>query len=49
MGSLFTNVDEQSLSKRCSPKNGIGKLCNLTSGPGEIIAVRQTIFNDENG
>ena len=49
MGSLFTNVDEQSLSKRCRPKNGIGKLCNLTSGPGEIIAIRQTIFNDENG
>jgi len=49
MGSLFSNVDEQSLSKRCRPKNGIGKLCNLTSGPGEIVAVRQTIFNDENG
>jgi len=49
MGSLFSNVDEQSLSKRCIPKNGIGKLCNLTSSPGEIIAIRQTLFNDENG
>jgi len=49
MGSLFTNVDEQSLSKRCRPTKGIGNLCNLTTGYGEIIAVRQTIFNDDDG
>lgn len=49
MGSLFTNVDEQYISRRCRPTKGIGNLCNLISGIGEIIAVRQTIFNDEFG
>jgi hypothetical protein len=49
MGSIFTNPNDYSLKKSCRPAKKIGELCTLQTGPGEIIGVRQTIFNDENG
>jgi hypothetical protein len=49
MGSLITGVPDEALSKNCKPPTEMGDLCNLEVGPGEIIAVRQTIFEDEDG
>jgi len=49
MGSLLTNNDEESLRTNCRPNKDLGGLCNLSTGPGEIIGIRQTIFNDNDG
>jgi hypothetical protein len=49
MGSLLTNNDEESLRANCRPNKELGGLCNLSTGPGEIIGIRQTIFNDNDG
>ena len=49
MGSLLTNNDEESLRTNCRPNKELGGLCNLSTGPGEIIGIRQTIFNDNDG
>ena len=49
MGSLITGVPDQALSNNCKPPTEMGDLCNLETGPGEIVAVRQTIFEDEEG
>ena len=58
MGSLISNDDTQRVGKKfsflgqtsaCSVKRTAGEMCSLTKGPGEIIALRQTIYNDENG
>lgn len=49
MGSIFTNPNDYSLRKSCRPAKKLGQLCTLQTGPGEIIGIRQTIFNDENG
>ena len=49
MGSLVTNNDEESLKDNCRPNRELGSLCNLSTGPGEIIGIRQTIFYDTNG
>jgi len=37
------------LSSGCKPKDNLGNLCELTAGPGQILAVRQTIFQDSLG
>ena len=49
MGSIFSTPDNQMLKKNCKPKTEQGDLCGLVTGPGEILAVRQTIDIDENG
>jgi len=36
-------------SSGCKPKDNLGNLCELTPGPGQILAVRQTIFQDSLG
>jgi hypothetical protein len=36
-------------SAGCKPKDNLGNLCELTPGPGQILAVRQTIFQDSLG
>jgi hypothetical protein len=33
----------------CKPKDNLGNLCNLTSGPDQMLAIRQTIFQDAEG
>ena len=48
MGSIFSSADNQMMKKNCKPKTEQGDLCGLVTGPGEIIAVRQTIGIDEN-
>jgi hypothetical protein len=49
MGSLISTNDNQYQKKNCKPKPKSGELCSLTTGPGEILAIRQTIFLDVNG
>jgi len=49
MGSLISTNDDQFQKKNCKPKPKSGELCSLTTGPGEILAIRQTIFLDVNG
>ena len=49
MGSIFSNGNNQFQTRRCRPKLRSGELCNLVAGPGEILAIRQTIFNDDTG
>lgn len=60
MGSIFSSVEKErvrparqilgfntSLSNRI--KDNLGNLCELVSGPGQILAIRQTINQDVNG
>ena len=49
MGSIFSNNDRTSLQKNCKPRTEQGDLCGLTTGPGTIQAIRQTIDFDANG
>lgn len=49
MGSLVTGIDDESVEKNCKPPRDMGNLCNLSVGPGEIISVRQTIYQDAFG
>ncbi len=49
MGSLISDLETLSLRKNCKPKFKQGELCNLVTGPGQIQAIRQTIFDDSNG
>ena len=37
------------LTAGCKPKDNMGNLCDLTTGPGQILAVRQTIVQDDQG
>jgi hypothetical protein len=49
MGSMFSDVDNLALKSNCKPKFKQGELCSLAAGPGEILAIRQTIDNDAQG
>lgn len=43
------NEAPSTLSAGCKPKDNLGNLCELTPGTGQILAVRQTIFQDSLG
>jgi hypothetical protein len=49
MGSIFSDVDNLAMKRNCKPKVAQGELCSLVAGPGEILSIRQTIFNDTQG
>jgi hypothetical protein len=59
MGSIISTDDTQKIGKNfkffnqqasaCKVKRTAGELCTMTTGPGQIVVLRQTIFNDENG
>jgi hypothetical protein len=49
MGSMFSDVDNLALKSNCKPKFAQGELCSLVAGPGEILAIRQTIQEDVQG
>jgi hypothetical protein len=49
IGSIISGPNSSSVSSGCRPPNTSGHLCNLTAGPGEILAIRQTINQDSNG
>jgi hypothetical protein len=45
----FNSVSGLFFTSDCKPKNNTGNLCDLVAGPGQILALRQTIFADPNG
>jgi hypothetical protein len=49
MGSLISSSDDQFQRRNCKPKTAQGELCNLVAGPGQILAIRQTMNLDEKG
>jgi len=49
MGSIISGPNSSAVSTGCKPPSRSGHLCDLTAGPGEILAIRQTIFQDEFG
>jgi hypothetical protein len=49
MGSLFSTSEEDFLKTNCKPKKDSGNLCDLVTGQGRILAIRQTINYDING
>lgn len=46
MGSLISSGDDTFLKSKCKTKSKAGNLCELVTGPGEILAIRQTIKQD---
>jgi len=48
MGSLISTTNDDALKTNCKPKNNTGNLCELISGPGQILSIRQTIYPDKN-
>jgi len=49
MGSIISSGDDQSQKSNCKIKPKQGDLCGLVAGPGEILAIRQTIQQDNQG
>ena len=49
MGSLVSDSDELAQKRNCKPKNKSGYQCSLFAGPGQILAIRQTIRQDIQG
>jgi hypothetical protein len=49
MGSLISTTNDDAVKKSCKPKINTGNMCELIAGPGQILAIRQTIDNDANG
>jgi len=49
MGSIFSDSDNRPIKPNCKPRTEQGDQCGLVTGPGEILAVRQTIDFDEQG
>jgi hypothetical protein len=49
MGSIISDSNTNAVKSNCKPTNKSGYLCNLIAGPGEILAIRQTILQDSNG
>lgn len=46
MGSIFSDTDELAQKRNCKPKLKGGYQCSLFAGPGQILAIRQTIRQD---
>lgn len=49
MGSIISTENKYKLRKTCRPKDDMGNLCQLQTGPGKILAIRQTINFDTSG
>jgi hypothetical protein len=49
MGSMFSTSDAYRLRANGRPKDDMGNLCSLTTSPGQILAIRQTIQQDSDG
>lgn len=45
----FGDTPPSLLSAGCKPKDNMGNLCALTTGPGQLLAIRQTILQDGQG
>lgn len=49
MGSVVSTSDDKRIRSNCKPKDDFGNLCSLETNTGQILAIRQTIFDDEDG
>jgi hypothetical protein len=49
MGSIYSTSDSMRVRRSAKPKDDMGNLCSLQSGPGQIIAIRQTIQQGSDG
>ena len=49
MGSIFSTPDNMRIKSGCRPRDNMGNLCSLVAGPGQILAIRQTIQQDSDG
>jgi hypothetical protein len=49
MGSIFSSDDKRRVRKNCRVNRKLGSMCEFTTGPGEILSIRQTINVDSNG
>ena len=49
LGSIFSSSDNLRVRKNSRPKDNLGNLCDLQPGPGQILAIRQTIDQDDEG
>ena len=49
MGSIYSTADKYRVRKNCRPKDDMGNLCSLTTSPGQVLAIRQTIDQDSDG
>lgn len=49
MGSIFSTADSFRVRRNGKPRDNMGNLCQLTTGPGQILALRQTVQQDSNG
>jgi hypothetical protein len=49
MGSIYSASDSFRVRENAKPNDDMGNLCLLTTGPGQIIAIRQTINQDSDG
>ena len=49
MGSIVSTNDDDGIKANCTVRSNGGYLCDMTTGPGEILAIRQTIRQDSYG
>jgi hypothetical protein len=49
MGSIYSTSDAYRVRRSARPKDDMGNLCSLETGPGQILSIRQTIQQDTIG
>ena len=49
MGSIYSTSDSYRVRRSARPKDDMGNLCSLETGPGQVLAIRQTIQQDTTG
>ena len=49
MGSIYSTADGFRIRQSAKPKDDMGNLCSLQAGPGQILAIRQTIQQGSDG
>jgi len=49
MGSIYSTADTYRIRPNAKPADDMGNLCALVAGPGQILAIRQTIYQDNDG
>jgi hypothetical protein len=49
MGSIYSTSDSYRIRPNAKPADDMGNLCSLVAGPGQILAIRQTIYQDDEG
>lgn len=49
MGSIYSTSDNLRVRPNAQPADDMGNLCSLVAGPGQILTIRQTIYQDSDG